>query len=191
MRKERERLGLDISHPVLLILDVLMGQTTTTIRNLLESDEIYFSKVPANMANLYQSSDLTVNGYAKAFMKRMFTEWFATKISEALKKGKAAEDIDSTLNLSTLPPLQAKGIIELYDKMTLDLGKNVIVKEYEKSGITNRIKMGSSKLSSLDPFDEFDSLGKDQDKFDLMAALLINKDRLGEEIAELSGDEGK
>ena len=112
-------------------------------------------------------------------------------ISEALKKGKAAEDIDSTLNLSTLPPLQAKWIIELYDKMTLELGKNVIVKEYEKSGITNGIKMGSSKLSSLDPFDEFDSLGKDQDKFELMAALLINKDRLGEEIAELSGDESK
>ena len=85
-----------------------MGQITTTIRNLLESEEIYFSKVPANMANLYQSSDVIVNGYAKAFMKRMFTEWFATKISEVLTKGKAAEDIDSTLNLSTLPPLQAK-----------------------------------------------------------------------------------
>ena len=85
MRKERERLGLDISHPVLLILDVLMGQTTTTIRNLLESDEIYFSKVPANMANLYQRSDLTVNGYAKAFMKRMFTEWFS-KIFQKLSK---------------------------------------------------------------------------------------------------------
>ena len=85
-----------------------MDQTSTTIRNLLESDEIYFSKVPANMANLYQRSDLTVNGYAKAFMKRLFTEWFATKISGALKKVKAAEDIDSTLNLSKLPPLQAK-----------------------------------------------------------------------------------
>ena len=108
MRKERERLRLDISHPVLLILDVLMSQTTTTIRNLLKSDEIYFFKVPANMANLYQRSYLTVIGYAKVFIKRMFIEWFATEISEAHKKGKAAEDIDSTLNLSTLPPLQAK-----------------------------------------------------------------------------------
>ena len=51
--------------------------------------------------------------------------------------------------------------------------------------------MGSSKLPSLDPFDEFDPLGKDQDEYDLMAALLINEDRLGEEIAELSGDESK
>ena len=70
--------------------------------------------------------------------------------------------------------------------MTSELGKNVIVK-----GITDGIKIGSSKLPSLDPFDEFDPLGKDQDEYDLMAALLINEDRLGEEIAELSGDEGK
>ena len=75
--------------------------------------------------------------------------------------------------------------------MTSELGKNVIVKGYEKSGVTDEIKMGSSKLSSLDPFDEFDPLGKDQDKYDLMAAILINEDRLGEEIAELSGDESK
>ena len=37
--------------------------------------------------------------------------------------------------------------------------------------------MGSSKLPSLDPFDEFDPRGKDQDEYDLMAALLINEDR--------------
>ena len=75
--------------------------------------------------------------------------------------------------------------------MTSELGKNVIVKGYEESGVTDGIKMGSSKLSSLDPFDEFDPLGKDQDKYDLLAALLINEDRLGEVIAESSGDESK
>ena len=85
-----------------------MGQRTTTMRNFLESDKKYFSKVPGNMTNLYQRSDRTVNGYVKAFLKRMFTEWFATKITEALKKCKAVEDIHSTLNLSTLQPLQAK-----------------------------------------------------------------------------------
>ena len=80
------RLGLDISHPDLLIINVFPGQTTTTNRNLLASNDIYiFLKVPANMTNLYQSLDLTVNGYVKAFMKRMFTEWFATQISEAVK----------------------------------------------------------------------------------------------------------
>ena len=54
------------------------------------------------MTNLYQSLDLIVNGYAKAFMKRMFTELFATLITKALESGKAPEDIDITLNLSGL-----------------------------------------------------------------------------------------
>ena len=61
-----------------------------------------------NMTNIYQSLDLTVNGYTKAFMKRMFTEWFATQISEALKSGKTPEDIDITLNLYILKPLKVK-----------------------------------------------------------------------------------
>ena len=73
--------------------------------------------------------------------------------------------------------------------MTSDSGKSVILKGWEKSGIIDGIKMGSSKFPSLDPFNEFDPLGKDQDEYDLMTALSINEDRLGEGIASLSGDE--
>lgn len=53
MQNERGRLGLDISHPGLLIIDVFRSNTTTTIKNLLGSNDIYFSKVRANMTNLY------------------------------------------------------------------------------------------------------------------------------------------
>ena len=72
-------------------------------------------------------------------MKRMFTKWFATQISEALESGKAPIDIDITLN-----PLQAKWIVELYDEMISKSGKNMISKGCEKSGITDGIKMGNS-----------------------------------------------
>ena len=89
------------------------------------------------MTSHYQPLDLTVNGYAKAFMKRMFTEWFATQISEALESGKSPEDFDNTLNLSTLKPLQAKWIVKFYDEMISESSKNVILKEWEKSGITD------------------------------------------------------
>ena len=88
------------------------------------------------MISLYQPLDLTVYGYAKAFTKRIFTEWFATQISEAFKKGKGSEDVYITLNLSTLKPLQAKWIIKPYNKMTSEPGKNVILKGWEKSGLT-------------------------------------------------------
>ena len=47
-------------------------------------------------------------------MNRMFIEWFATLISEAVKSRKVPEDIDNTLKLSALEPLQTKWIMELY-----------------------------------------------------------------------------
>ena len=53
MQKERKQLWLDVSHLGLLIMDIFRGPTTTSHRNLLASDEIYFSKVPANMTKLY------------------------------------------------------------------------------------------------------------------------------------------
>lgn len=98
-------------------MDVLRGQTNTTIRNLQPSNDIHFSKAPVNITSLYQPLDLTVNGYAKAFRKRKFTLWFATQISEALESGKAPENIDNKLNIFTLKPLLAKWIIELYNKI--------------------------------------------------------------------------
>ena len=78
------------------------------------------------MTNLYQPLDLTVNGYAKSFTKRMFTEWFASEIFKVPEIGKAPKKIDLQMNFSFLKPLQAGWIINLYDKMTSLCGENVI-----------------------------------------------------------------
>ena len=51
--------------------------------------------------------------------------------------------------------------------------------------------MRRSKLPSIDPFDKLDPLGKNQDEYDLMDALSINEDRLGEGITKFSGDESE
>ena len=56
--------------------------------------------------------------------------------------------------------------------MTSESGKNVILKEWEKSRIIDSMKMGSSKPQSIDPFDEIDPLGKDQDEFDLIRCFI-------------------
>ena len=75
------------------------------VLNMLKANNIYLRKVPANMTNLYQPLELTVNSYAKWFMTRMFTEWFASKNCEALESGKAPGEIDVEMNLSILKPL--------------------------------------------------------------------------------------
>ena len=145
------------------------------------------------MTNLYQPLDLTVNGYAKSFMKRMFPEWFASKICEALESGKAPEKINIKMNLSILKPLQAGWIIKLYDEMTSLHGKNVILKGWEKAGINDGIKIGTAGLPSLDPFDEVDPIVRGRKKildYELMAALSIFKDRLVEGCTTVQGKDG-
>ena len=74
--------------------------------------------------------------------------------------------------------------------MTSDLGKSVLT-GYEKLKIINGNKMGSLKLPSLDSFNDFDPLGKEQDRNDLVAALSINEETLREGITSLSRDESE
>ena len=127
IQNERKTLRLDADYPALLIMDVFKGQMAPDVLNMLKANNIFLTKVPTNMTNLYQSLDLTMNGYAKSFLKRMFTEWFASKVCEALESGKIPEEIDVRMNLSFLKPLQAGWIIKLYNEMSL-LWKNVISK---------------------------------------------------------------
>ena len=89
MRKERERLGLDISHLVLLIMDLFRGEITTTFRNFQTSDDIHISKVPENITNLHHPLDLMV---CQTYFK-------------------APKDNNITLNPSILEQLQAKLMI--------------------------------------------------------------------------------
>ena len=78
------------------------------------------------MTNLFQPLDLTVNGSAKAFMKRKFTDWYSSSISKQLDEGKAIDDVDMDLKLSILKPLHAHWIKELYDYMTSKNGREII-----------------------------------------------------------------
>jgi len=82
---QRKSLGLDENQYALLILDVFSGQMTEQVQEKLKESRILFVRVPANMTNLFQSLDLTVNRSFKAMMKRKFTEWYSKRISEELR----------------------------------------------------------------------------------------------------------
>ena len=108
---------------------------TPVVLNMLKANNICLTKVPENMTNFCQLLDVIVNHYAKLLMKRMFMEWFASKICEVLESGKAPEEIDIKMSLSVLKPLQAGCIIKLYNKVTSLHGKKVILKSWEKATI--------------------------------------------------------
>ena len=118
VKNERERLKLEPSQPALLILDVLSGQMTTPATDKVAENRIKYVKVPANMTNLFQPLDLTINRSPKAFMKKKFTEWYSLEVMKQHDSGKSAEEIEVKLLLSKLKPLHASWVIELYNHFT-------------------------------------------------------------------------
>ena len=117
------------------------------------------------MTNLFQPLDLTVNGAAKAFLKRKYTEWCSGEIAKALEDGMQLDDIDIKLKLSVLKPLQAKWIVELYDHFTSEKANG-----WKSAGITGAVEGGLSNLASLDPFAAIDPLERSS-----MLPLIENK----------------
>ena len=75
--KQRELLKCQVDQKALVIMDVFTGQMTAEVLNAYEEANILIINVPANMTKYYQPLDLTVNGYAKRFLKSKFTEWYS------------------------------------------------------------------------------------------------------------------
>ena len=75
VKTKQERLGLE-TQPVLLIYDIFRGQTTDKFMDVLKDSNILSTKIPPNMTHMFQPLDLTVNKFAKDFMKGMFSTWF-------------------------------------------------------------------------------------------------------------------
>ena len=111
-----------------------------------------------NITNLFQPLDVTVNGAAKAFLKRKYTEYYSGEISKALVDGKTLDDIEIKLKLSVMKPLQARWIVELYNYLTSEKGQDVIENGRKSAGITGAIEGGLVNLESLYPLAAIDHL---------------------------------
>ena len=149
---EKERLKLPPNHPTLLILDVFRGQMTERVLNLLKESNILFVKVPANMTHIFQPLDLSTNGWAKTFMKNKFALWYAEQIQIQLNDGVPLDEVSVKFLLTTMKPLHAKWLIELYNELSSEACRDVIISGWRQSGILDAIELGSRRLPSLDPF---------------------------------------
>ena len=136
VEKEREALNLDKNQPALLIIDVFSGQVTKPVIDKMTENNIKLVKVPANMTRLFQPLDLTVNGAAKAYMKKRFTEWYSRCIIQELDSGKGVDNIDIQLKMSRLKPLHANWINNLYNYFTVPEGKEIIANSWKAAYIT-------------------------------------------------------
>ena len=158
LEKEREKLKLESNHWGLLIIDVFAGQMTDPVLAKLKESHIKLVRVPPNMTHLFQPLDMTVNGSAKSYLKRQFTEWFSSKISDELDSGKELEHIEIKLHLSVLKPLHAKWLVDLYNYLTSQKGQEIIENGWKSAGITEAISVGTRGLPSLDQLASVDPL---------------------------------
>jgi len=88
-----------------------------------------------------------------------------------------------------LKPLHAKWIVKLFNEMTSESGKEVILKGWLKAGIADGIAMGKSKLPPLDPFHQIDPLVIEEQDYDLAQALTTSECPLYEGVTAHSSDE--
>ena len=151
VKTEREMLGLE-TQPALLIYDVFRGQTTDKFLDALKNNNILSTKIPPSMRRVFQPLDLTVNKFAKDFIKGMFSTWFSRQISLGIENGVELEDIEVDYRLSVLKPLHIKWLVELCNHMSTAEVKEIVTNGWKKAGIFDAIKFGSSGLPSLDPF---------------------------------------
>ena len=82
-------------------MDEFTGQMTGPVLEKLRDNKILLVRVPANMTNIFQPLDLTVNGFFKALMKKKSTEWYSKQIANELEKGTPLNDRSQAEIIST------------------------------------------------------------------------------------------
>ena len=107
-------------------MDVFTGQMTPAVLDAFKEENICIVNVPANRTKFYQPLDLTVNGYAKRFLKRKFNEWYSGQVKTQLDKNIAIEDVQVGLQLTRLKRIHAAWLVEFYNHMTTSKGKEII-----------------------------------------------------------------
>ena len=98
---ERVRADIGDNKTALVIIDNFKGQTTKSVQNLLEDNDLLVSILPPNTTADLQSMDLSVNKPAKQYLQKSFEDWYANEIAKQLSE----EDFEGEEEETTLKPI--------------------------------------------------------------------------------------
>ena len=102
------------------------------------------------MAHIYQVLDLIVNRCAKRFTRKKFNEWYTNQVRQQLDEGKeVAQIIEFKLTRTTLKPILAKWLVDLYNHMTTPEGEQVISSGWSAARITSALKSTDNKVFTI------------------------------------------
>ena len=117
IRKKREAMGLEETHPCLAIFDVFRGQQPPPFLGLLDKNHTNHISVPANCTDKLQPLDLSVNKPLKDEMKQHFQSWYAEEVQKQLANGTAIQDVKIDTRTSVLKPKSANWLIGSLDSL--------------------------------------------------------------------------
>ena len=171
---EREKLG-NPEQFALLIWDVFRGQKTDEVTSLLTDNNILWEYVPNNITVDFQVLDLTVNKWVKGIMMGKFNDWFAETLRRELDCGKSLDDITIKSKLTTMKPLHAGWLIDVYNQLLPFKGKQIILSGWKAAGISDALEKGLTGFSVgiMDPFDDIDQFNQGEIDFNMTSVVPV------------------
>ena len=159
--------GFEDDTLTLVIMDNFKGQITTSVTELLETNNIHVCLLPPNTTDLLQPMDVSVNKPAKNFLKRRFEDWY----SQQLAKQFEGRDVVSTdlqpisLGLPVLKELGAKWMVEMAEYFAEN--PQIIVNECVQAGIAGALDGHQDNEQESDEEYETESDFEDSDVIEI------------------------
>ena len=114
---EKVLLGLPEAQKTLLVYDFFKGHLTEKVNEIMALKNIVHELVPANMTNLFQPLDITINRVAKDIVRRCYSSYYSGEVMKQISAGIAPRDVKVNLKLSKIKPLHAEWLVKVYTEM--------------------------------------------------------------------------
>ena len=106
--------------PEITIINNFKGQVTEKVSSLLEKYHLHIFLLPANTTDLLQQMDISVNRYAKIFLKKQFSVWYSEQLFKKYEEQSYVPLEDVTyytlvpveLSLANMKNISAKWLVE-------------------------------------------------------------------------------
>ena len=131
-RKKQNELNLPAEYPSLLLFDNFNGQCTKRLLKMIDDKNINTVIIPANCTDRLQPLDLSVNKAVKAFLRKKFQDWYAKEVFTQIEEGRV-EMVD--LRLSTVKPLGAQWMVDVFNYFKTNTGINIIKNGYKSASV--------------------------------------------------------
>ena len=156
--KTKKELGPPDTQKALLVCDAFTAQSADKVMHVLTRLNIKVVPVPRNITHLLQPLDLTTNVSLKKMEKRGFSDYFTFTVTKVLEKelNRDVATIEVDLKLSTLTPIHAMVLMDIYDFLLNEKGKKVVLNGWKAAGITKALEDSrmQGNVSSLDPLEQ-------------------------------------